>query len=62
MAGLKNISPIDSILEQKIISFLESVALTNGRHFSVKDLFNDKSDKHNDDQDDAAYNNKFHGL
>ena len=30
--------------------------------FLVKDLFYDKSDKNNDGQDDAAYNNKFHGL
>ena len=62
MAGLKNISPIDSILEQKIISFLKSVALINGRHFLVKDLFDDKPDKNNDGKDDATYNDKFHGL
>ena len=62
MAGLKNISPIDSILKQKIISYLKSVALTNGRHFLVKDLFDDKPDKYNDGEDDATYNDKFHGL
>lgn len=60
MAGLKNIFPIDSVLELK--KKLKSVALTNGRHFLVKDLFDDKSDKNNDDQDDATYNDKFHGL
>jgi hypothetical protein len=57
---LKNIFPIDSVLELK--KNLKSVALTNGRHFLVKDLFDDKSDKNNDDQDDATYNDKFHGL
>ncbi len=62
MAGLKNISPIDSILKQKIISFLKSVALTNWRHFLVKDLFDYKPDKNNDGEDDATYNDKFHGL
>jgi hypothetical protein len=61
MAGLKNIFPIDSVLAIKK-SLLESVALTNGRHFLVKDLFDDKSDKNDDDQDDATYNDKFHGL
>ena len=60
MAGLKNIFPIDSVLELK--KNLKSVALTNGRHFLVKDLFDDKSDKNNDDQDDATYDDKFHGL
>jgi len=60
MAGLKNIFPIDSVLELK--KNLKSVALTNGRHFLVKDLFDDKSDKNNNDQDDATYNDKFHGL
>ena len=61
MAGLKNISPIDPGLVLKK-SVLKGVALTIGRHFLVKDLFDDKSDKNNDGQDDAAYNNKFHGL
>jgi len=60
MAGLKNIFPIDSVLELK--KKIESVAFTNGRHFLVKDLFDDKSDKNNNDQDDATYNDKFHGL
>lgn len=60
MADLKNIFPIDSVLELK--KKFESVAFTNGRHFLVKDLFDDKSDKNNDDQDDATYNDKFHGL
>ena len=43
-------------------SLLKSVAYTNGWHFLVKDLFDDKSDKNNDGEDDATYNNKFHGL
>ena len=60
MAGLKNISPIDWVLAKK--SLLESVAYTNGWHFLVKDLFDDKSDKNNDGQDDATYDDKFHGL
>ena len=60
MAGLKNISPTDWVLAKK--SLLESVAYTNGRHFLVKDLFDDKSDKNNDGEDDATYNDKFHGL
>ena len=50
------------MLIKKINSFLKSVALTNGRHFLVKDLFDDKSDKNNDGEDDATYNDKFHGL
>ena len=61
MAGLKNISPIDPIIEIKKIR-LKSVALINGRHFLVKDLFDDKSDKNNDGEDDATYDDKFHGL
>jgi hypothetical protein len=61
MAGLKNIFPIDSVLAIKK-SFLKSVAYANGRHFLVKDLFDDKSDKNNDRQDDATYDDKFHGV
>ena len=61
MAGLKNISPIDPGLAIKK-SVLKGVALTIGRNFLVKDFFDNKSDKNNDGQDDATYNDKFHGL
>ena len=61
MAGLKNIFPIDPILAIKK-SFLKSVAYTNGRHFLVKDLFDNKSDKNNDRQYNATHNYKFHNA
>jgi hypothetical protein len=61
MAGLKNIFPIDWVFAIKK-SLLKSVAYTNGWHFLVKDLFDDKSDKNNNGQDDATYDDKFHGL
>jgi hypothetical protein len=40
----------------------KSVALINGRHFLVKDLFDDKSDEYDDGEHDTPYNDKFHRL